>query len=229
MTQAELDSLNVQEITKYDRTPHELEAFFLLAVLVAGKNAKVQQQKTREFLEHLVGTPLGPIDYLRQLCDGDWGYDAPPRLVEAMKKHKLGQYTRLAKCFRQLAWNTFDVSLDRMKVVDLEDLHGVGPKTARFFLLHSKPGLRHAVLDTHILAWFRDVKKLKGVPKTTPGNRFKYALWENRFLYYCDQAGKTPAEMDLEIWNQRSKNGNDYRKPTSRTRNRPVRKRAVSV
>ena len=210
MTHQELDSLNVQEITRFDRTPHELEAFFLLAVLVAGKNAKVQQEKTKAFLAHLVGTPLGPLDYLRQLCDGEWDRNTPPTLVAAMKQHKLGQYNRLARCFRQLAWDTQNVALVNMKVANLESLFGVGPKTARFFLLHSRPGLRLAVLDTHILAWMREVKKCKSVPKVTPGNRAKYTFWENRFLYYCDREGKSPAEMDLAIWNERSKNGNNH-------------------
>lgn len=69
---------------------------------------------------------------------------------------------------------------------------------------------RLAVLDTHILAWMKKVKKCKNVPKVTPGNRTKYRMWELRFLFLCDVAGKTPSQLDLEIWNQRSRNGNAY-------------------
>lgn len=224
MNQSVLDSLDVQNVTRFDRTDHELEAFFLLAVLVAGKNAKVQQEKLKAFLQPTLAYCSGPIDFLWRLCEGEMGYDAPPTLVAEMKKHKLGQYGRLAKCFRQLVERTRTLELSKWKVADLEDLHGVGPKTARFFLLHSQPGLRLAVLDTHILAWLRDVKKCRRVPRVTPGDRKKYQFWENRFLYFCDQMGKTPAELDLEIWNQRSKNGNAH-KPTAR----PIRKRAVPV
>lgn len=211
MNQSVLDSLDVQNITRFDRSEHELEAFLLLSVLVAGKNAKVQQEKLKEFLEPCLQYASGPFDYLWRLCDGEWGLEEPPTLVRAMKQHKLGQYRRLARCFKQIADTIHcDRPLCNLKVHDLEEIYGIGPKTARFFLLHSRPDQQLAVLDTHILSWMKNVKRCKNVPKVTPGSRVKYRMWELRFLYFCQQAKKTPAELDLEIWNQRSKNGNAY-------------------
>jgi len=219
MKQSDIDSLDVQNITRFDRTKHETEAFALLAVLVAGKNAKVQQEKLKEFLQVTLslGDLMGPFDYVRYL-DASKGW-----LLERMKQHGLGQYRRLERCFRELVELDARVGLHNCHAADLEEVHGIGPKTARFFLLHSRPNQRLAVLDTHILAWLKTVKKCKNVPKVTPSSGARYRLWETRFLYFCDRLGKTPAQLDLEIWNQRSKNGNAYN--TVQTKKKRVQRR----
>jgi len=71
-------------------------------------------------------------------------------------------------------------------------------KTSRCFILHSRKDSRYAGLDTHIL------KFLKGygfkVPKATPAKK-KYLELEQQFLYIADSQNKSPAELDLEVWN----------------------------
>jgi len=216
MQQSVIDSLDVQNITRFDRTRHETEAFILLAILVAGKNAKVQQDKLKEFLR--VTLPLGelmsPFDYIRVLLES---LDGEAKLLGRMRQFGFGQYRRLLRCFKELVELDRRVGLHNCYAADLEEVHGIGPKTARFFLLHSRPNQRLAVLDTHILAWLKKVKKCRNVPKVTPSGGSRYRLWETRFLYFCDQLNKTPAELDLEIWNQRSKNGNAYQDPKLQT------------
>ena len=90
-----------------------------------------------------------------------------------------------------------------LKLPELESIYGIGPKTARFFLLHSFPDQNYAVLDTHILAWMREVRKYQ-VPKSTPSGK-KYEELEGWFLFEAHLVDMTPAELDILIWNQRSK------------------------
>lgn len=220
MNQSVIDSLDVQNVTRFDRSDHELEAFLLLTIVVAGKNAKVQQEKLKDFLRaaldccHLWGGPFGPFDLIRSLIDREVESVNTDRLFVRMFEHKLGQYRRLARCFSEVVDLDIRQGLRRCTVHDLEEVHGIGPKTARYFLLHSRPDQQLAVLDTHILSWMKKVKNCRNVPKVTPSNRTKYRLWELSFLYFCQQLNKTPAELDLEIWNQRSRNGNAYQDQT---------------
>ena len=82
----------------------------------------------------------------------------------------------------------------------LQCVKGVGMKTARFFFMHSLPNQNLACLDTHILKWLGE--KGHEVPKQTP-NGIKYLKLEQIFLQYALEAGKSPATLDLEIWNSR--------------------------
>ena len=59
-----------------------------------------------------------------------------------------------------------------------------------------------AALDTHILSWLRE--RGHDAPKSTPTGA-KYAELEQVFLGYCAAAGRGVAEMDLEIWNARTR------------------------
>ena len=121
--------------------------------------------------------------------------------MDNLKAHKLGQYKRLEKAFRGIL--VFKNKLDKVSAEDLECIDGIGPKTSRFFLLHSRPNLRVAVLDTHILKFLNE--KGYKVPKATPSDKKKYRKIELDFLSECDKAGKNVADMDLEIWKSYSK------------------------
>jgi thermostable 8-oxoguanine DNA glycosylase len=87
---------------------------------------------------------------------------------------------------------------------DLLAIHGVGNKTARFFLLHTRGG-DYAVLDTHILAWLRE-NGVEDAPKNTPTNTQKYKELEKKFRYLSRV--KFPylsdAQIDLLIWSDQS-------------------------
>ena len=69
--------------------------------------------------------------------------------------------------------------------------------------MHSRRNQRIATLDVHILKWLRS----KGInaPRQTPQNELSYKKLENRFLELADERGKTPAELDLEIWKKNQK------------------------
>jgi thermostable 8-oxoguanine DNA glycosylase len=155
--------------------------------MVAGKNSAIQARKLDEFMSEEPILDLDPFDYIRFLTT--WGH-----LREKMELHKLGQYSRLEACFDQ----STDLNLRTCTVEDLESVFGVGPKTSRFFLTHTRWRTRFAVLDTHVLKWMREIMGIPA-PKATPNGKV-YLKLEKQFLIYCDEVGLTPAELDLEIW-----------------------------
>jgi thermostable 8-oxoguanine DNA glycosylase len=179
-------------ITNYNRTQAELEEFLLFAIIVAGKTAKTQAEKLNQFLKlkSKLGLPSDttPFQYLQFLCNLQ-------DMKTPMMVCKLGQYNRIEKAFRGII--QFHGRLDTVSVEELESVEGIGPKTARFFLLHSRPNQRIAALDTHILKYMSE--KGYNVPKSTPSKK-KYRKIELDFLSECDKAGKNVADMDLEIW-----------------------------
>lgn len=110
-------------------------------------------------------------------------------------KHKLGQYKRLYRAFSGIL--RFEGWLDEVSVEDLESVNGIGSKTARFFVLHSRPNQRVAVLDTHILKWMKSLGH--NVPKTTPSKK-SYGTIEKVFLCIAEARGMSIADLDLMIW-----------------------------
>jgi thermostable 8-oxoguanine DNA glycosylase len=187
------------KITNYNRTEAELEEFLLFCIMVAGKNAKQTAKKLDEFLHVSNMLNQSPFDYLNDKLKGI-GLD----LNFVIKECKLGQYKRLEKAFTGIL--QFKNRLKEVSVEELESVSGIGSKTSRFFVLHSRPNQQLAVLDTHILKWM-DAQGYD-VPKSTPP-KGRYALIEKQFLTECAKAGKTPAEFDLEIWKSYAQNGNN--------------------
>jgi hypothetical protein len=181
-----------QAITNFSRSQGDLEAFMVFAVFVAGKNAAQQAVKAHAFLtdSEWAGRGLTPFSIIRQfVLDG--------KLREKLEAHKIGQYTRISKTLKALA---FGRDIRYSSLADLEAI--VGPKTARFFLLHAREGSHVAALDTHILKWLNEM----GVkaPKSTPAKGDAYRKLELAFLELaeakCAHTGMTLAELDLEIW-----------------------------
>ena len=116
-------------------------------------------------------------------------------LDRAMKMHKLGQYNRISNAFKGIL--KFKDNLKNVTIDELEGIKGIGSKTARFFILHSRPDAKVAVLDTHILKWLNE--KGYKVPKATPAKK-KYAEIEKLFLTEAINHQMTPADLDLTIW-----------------------------
>jgi len=190
------------DITNFNRTPAQLEEFWLFGLVVQGKTAKVQAKK----LELTLGRMAAHIDW--GVCL-DWqkeGY-RPFDMIQhkhssvrlAMEWAKLGCYNRMERAFTESANELKDV-LDIAPLEMLEEIHGVGPKTARMFMLHSRPHQRLAVLDVHILRWL--TAKGYDVPSATPSSQRRYVEMEGWFLDECDNIGVSPAALDLAIWSE---------------------------
>lgn len=180
-------------ITKFDRTKAELEEFWLFCLVVAGKTASTQAKLLDGFLKSCEFDGDTPFEIIQSLVYDD-------DLLDMIKLSRLGQYNRLAKAFQQ----SLTLDLATCTVDDLERIHGVGPKTARFFLLHSRKNARVAALDTHILKHL----KANGVAvksEVTPSSKKEYRKLEEEFLKLADSAQMSPADYDLTVWTQYTK------------------------
>lgn len=183
----------------FDRTTQELEENLLFCVVVAGKKASIQIKLLHSFLK---GTQT-PFEYIKEL-------DAAGKLSFQLKESRLGQYTRLAACFRELA--SSDLDLFTCTVDDLENIHGIGPKTARFFLTCNRKDARYCVIDTHLLKYMTQYLGWT-VPSTTPGNKSEYQRIETKWLQYVDTLNINPAELDLAIWKiYANRDDSDYKR-----------------
>ena len=179
-----IDPLNVID---YRRSQTELEEFWLFCVMVAGKNA----DQTARKVEHLLaGRPRRqtPLRYLESLGSS---------LSEALRACRCGQYGRISRALVE----TFPLDLRAAPVEHLQRVYGVGPKTARFFVLHTRRDARVAVLDTHVLKWMRQLG-VQEVPQHTPGSLKQYLRLESLAIGLMEQTfpGMTLAEADLHIW-----------------------------
>lgn len=182
-------------VTKYDRTEAELEEFWLFCLVVAGKTATTQARLLDGFLKNLGGTGT-PFDKLQFEVDhGD--------LLDQLKMSRLGQFNRLKKAMEE-SLTKLSGKLSTCTVTDLEAISGVGSKTARFFLLHTREKQNIAVLDTHVLRYLRDngLTTQVGTPPAGP----KYAAIEKIFIAEATKAKMTIADFDLHIWRTYSGN-----------------------
>jgi thermostable 8-oxoguanine DNA glycosylase len=186
--------INPRQITDFNRSQAQLEEFFMFCVIVAGKNAHVQATKLEDFLKRGWIQCMSPFEYLRQLKDDG--------LLEALlREHKLGQYKRITTTFM----HALDIEdLSKITVTELEKIPGIGPKTARFFVVHSRPNQKYAVLDTHILSWMRDNLDESMIPKSTPQVPSRYNKLERLFLKEAMKRKIDIPTFDLEIWNERA-------------------------
>jgi len=185
--------INPYDITNYYRTENELQELLLFCILVAGKTAYIQAQKLEKFLDAgrlfcNLNKETAPFKILKALDDKSHLYEM---IVEA----KLGQYKKIFNAFNYIIQNKID--LKECGPTELERIPGVGMKTSRFFILHSRDVQSIAVLDVHILKFLGSLGHK--VPKTTP-NKKQYYYLEQKFLDHCKDNNLHPASADLEIW-----------------------------
>jgi thermostable 8-oxoguanine DNA glycosylase len=176
-------------ITNYGRTSSELEELILFCVAVAGKTAGVIAQALDEFLVSHAGTT--PFDKIRRLASRG-------RLLPAIRNSRLGKHMRLTKAFAELARS--NINLKACSCKDLEAIYGIGPKTARFFILHTRPDQQLAALDTHILRYMRELG-YPNMPRSTPTGQ-RYLQIEQDFIKLARRRRRDIAEFDLWIWRQ---------------------------
>jgi len=182
------------KITNYNQTMEQLEENLLFWVFAAGHNAKSTAKGVNKFLNLVCNTPEYRKPYADIYTSGNaygWDYITRALSISGLGCWRIKSRTVKELCFRAL-------NLKTCTVENLESIYGIGPKTARCFILHSRKGARVAGLDTHVLKFLADQNI--PVPKSTPTGK-RYKLLEQEFLRLCDEANKTPAEYDLEIWN----------------------------
>src|SRR5580658_9218545 len=164
--------IDPNDVTDPSRTGAQLEEFLLFCIVVAGKNADQQTRKLDAFLQG-----REPFKFIRSLGDG--------ALEAGLRAVKLGKYTLLAASFRELAHAGTDLRACPWE--DLTGFPGIGIKTAKFFVLHSRPKEMHGVLDTHVLSWMSERWAPAGrgapaVPRHSPQDPRAYRFWETVFF-----------------------------------------------
>lgn len=180
--------IDPKQVTQYDRSQAELEAFWLFCILVAGKNSDTTSNVLARMLSSVKnGTPF---DSIRSL--GEIG------LHNLLVVHRVGQYSRIQKAI----WSSLDLDLRTCTKEDLMEIHGVGPKTARFFLLHTREFCDEIVLDTHILRWMREKCGIENAPANTPQDETEYEELASlcKRLMNSHYPNMTLAQIDLLIW-----------------------------
>jgi thermostable 8-oxoguanine DNA glycosylase len=179
------------KITNFNSTDNQLEEVLLFWVLVAGKTAVRIARSLDEMLNKLKGnTPFEKIRFI------------PREILPIMlKRYGIGCFNNKAKALLKLV--NSGLNLRTCSVEELEKIYGIGPKTARCFVIHTRPDANCAGLDTHILKFLKS--KGHEVPSSTPTGK-KYRALEQIFLGYVKESGKSVAELDLEIWNKYARN-----------------------
>ena len=178
--------VNSAKITNYNASKGELQALIIFWILAAGKTASSAER----ILSQLVPFKNFPFEQLKKYSE--------KKLAEKLKSLGCGCYNNKAKSIYQISRSDFD--LLNCSISDLEKIYGIGRKTSRGFVLHTRRKAQCAVLDTHILRFLRD-QNAPDVPKSTPSSKVEYERLEKYFLSICRKKGKTPAKLDLEVWN----------------------------
>lgn len=177
-------------ITNFNRTHAELEELLLFCIAAANKPAKTTATKVDWFLrqQHCERRRGSPFKKVRSLIRAGL-------LEKQLKWARLSPYTKnRVACYNlsELPWYLDEVTLDQLLTI-----HGIGEKTARMYLLYTRPNQSLAVLDVHVLRWMGARGHV--IPKWHPTGNV-YRKLEVSFLNECLAAGKTPVEMDREIW-----------------------------
>jgi len=190
--------IDPEKVTNYNQSERDLEEFILFWVCAAGKNGRTAARCLDKMLtEHAAfyqnNTPFRWILQAHALFD----------LPQVLKHYGIGCYTIKSKTFFELAKAKFkgELNLRTCTPSDLESIYGVGPKTSRCFILHSRKDAQVAGLDTHMLKHLKSLGY--DVPKNTPTGK-KYLTLEKAVLTLAREAGMSPASYDLKIWNEYS-------------------------
>lgn len=172
----------------------QLEKFILFAIAVAGKKASTIEVAIDTFLSLEKG--ISPFWKIRKMM-------VKNTLVTNLKKARLGRYKVLSKAYSQLV--TSNINLRTCTIEDLENISGIGQKTSRFFILHTRPKQRLAVLDRYILHYLKHQLHVQNVPNQTPSSKTVYNRLEKEFINHADALGISLVELDSYIWNMYSK------------------------
>ena len=188
--------INPAEVTNYNRTQSELQEFLLFCINVAGKKSSIEAPKLEVFIQRAkdITKETSPFNCIKKLIKLG-------RLQEIMHWAKLSPYKQRHNSYVDV------VKLGDLQKVTLNRLlqvPGIGLKTARFFLSHSREDFDEPMLDTHILQFLRD-NGYRNAPKSTPSNLGVYNYYANIFKMFARVSGKSVTDLDLEIWKQYSK------------------------
>lgn len=163
----------------------QLEWWILFSIMVAGKGAKQTEAKLNAVLSTYSSLyPFSCIEFMIGNAE----------LRRNLRKNKTGKYELTNKGFR----DAIQLDLDNLTVESLEQVHGIGPKSARMIMLYAGLAENLVPLDTHVLKFLR--KRGYDAPKATPPAGKRYLELEQAFIAEAKKEGKTVRELDTEVW-----------------------------
>jgi thermostable 8-oxoguanine DNA glycosylase len=183
--------VDASDITNYKQSDWQLECSAIFWVLAAGKNGTRAADITNQLVSDV--TPSGTNPFGALSC---WPQEG---ITEMMRQYGTGCHNSKGRSIYELVNANLD--LRTCSPQDLEKIYGIGKKTSRCFVLHSRDSARVAGLDTHILK-FLDLMGVENVPKVTPSSNKEYLRLENEFLKLADKYKMKPSELDLAVWNE---------------------------
>lgn len=197
------------DITNYNLTIPELEEHLLFWVLAAGKNGTTAARlldKLLKTLHHVegarpfmtIGTRMYDDMYYDMFSVNIDPFGGYKYFTDVMKECGIGCYNNKSRTIHELVNSNLD--LKTCTAEQLESIYGIGMKTSRCFIIHSRPNAQYAGLDTHALKFLRS--KGHEAPKSTPSSKKKYLELEKIFLTYVKESGMMVPEFDLKIWNK---------------------------
>ena len=189
-------------ITNYNLTYDELEERILFWVCAAGKNGKTAAKCLNKFLTDLSTYGDTPFESIFNYMLLSPLVKTAPILEEKLKCCGIGCYNNKAKTIKHIILS--NINLKTCSSEELESIYGIGMKTSRCFILHSREGARIAGLDTHMLKHLKD-NGVSNVPKSTPTSKKEYLRLEKEVLALADKANMSSADYDLMVWNFYSK------------------------
>ena len=176
-------------ITDHFRGRHDLELLAVFCSCVAGKKATM--------ISGMVETLFSACDHSGTPFERLLSMERSGSLDANLRRARLGKYAVLNRGLPALA--RFDEQALRTCPPEaLEEIPGIGMKTSRFFILHSRPDARVGVIDTHVLKYLR-AAGVNGVPDTIPTGR-EYLRMEAAFMAEADRLEVPMAVLDLRIW-----------------------------
>mgnify|MGYP003508489885 CR=1 FL=1 len=210
--------IDFANFTNYNRTEEELQEMLLFCIMVAGKRSDAAARSLDGFLAWVRKSAdqwedATPFECIRAITRGSRA-GGPSAVAEAIKVYNnlnpglgIGQLRRMGQAMTDVAY-LFNTYLKEVSFESLCRTHGIGPKTASLFLVHSREGERRAILDTHLLKYLRKHEERLGlewgVPQHTPANIRVYRELEAAVLAEADRLEMTPAAFDLWVWRQYS-------------------------
>jgi endonuclease III len=174
------------DIVRTDYTERELQELLIFCICVAGKTAVTIAPRVDRIFAG--GRKLMPFTVARRYTE--------PRLIRRLHSEGIGCMKLKARAILEAAH--YLGPLHETDVEELECIYGIGPKTARFFVMCHRPGVALAALDTHVLKYLKWAG-VSNVPKETPAAGPTYRRLEQEFLKLVPPH-LTPAEFDTIIW-----------------------------
>lgn len=207
------DPYNLNDMLCCADDDRSLQDFFVFSVCVAGHSAKATHAAVERFLSEIYcyNDQYSDYDHDERDCFSEIHFyvrhNGVDGLAELLKSSGIGCYRLRARTLADVVNVYIYTGLDLRTVAAarLEEFVGIGPKTARFFMLYSRPWVEDiAVLDVHILRWMKE--QGYNVPASTPSGK-RYAELEKQFIAEAQQRGVHVRDFDFALWKQGAERG----------------------